>query len=74
MNRIVVYQSETGFTRQYAEWIGAALGCEARPIKHISAQELKQYEGVIFGGWIMGNKKRDTVQLYCVCCRNFPEK
>ena len=55
MNRIVVYQSETGFTRQYAEWIGAALGCKARPIKHISAQELKKYEGVIVGGWIMGN-------------------
>lgn len=55
MNRIVVYQSETGFTRQYAEWIGAALGCEAKPLKHISPQELKKYEGVIFGGWIMGN-------------------
>ena len=54
MKTIVIYQSNTGFTQQYAQWIAAALQCESKPLKSISAQTLSQYDTVIFGGWVMG--------------------
>lgn len=55
MSTIVVYQSKTGFTKQYAEWIAKSLSCEAKPIKQMKKEELSDYDLVIFGGWIMGN-------------------
>ena len=55
MNRIVVYESSTGFTEQYANWIAEELKCQSKPLKHISQKELLNYDQIIFGGWIMGN-------------------
>ena len=52
MKAIVTYNSKTGFTQKYAEWIAEALNCKA-----LSAAELKnvsEYDLVIHGGWIMG--------------------
>lgn len=52
MKVIVTYNSKTGFTQKYAEWIAADLNCKA-----LSAAELKnvsEYDLVIHGGWIMG--------------------
>ena len=54
MNRIVVYQSGTGFTAKYAEWIAHELGCEAKKYKSVKTKELQSYDQVIYGGWIMG--------------------
>ena len=54
MNTIVVYQSETGFTKKYAEWIAQELGCEAIPFKKTNEAKLKAYDKVIYGGWLMG--------------------
>ncbi|MDD3429100.1 MAG: flavodoxin domain-containing protein [Oscillospiraceae bacterium] len=55
MEKIVVYQTSTGFTKQYAQWIAEEMKCEAVSIKDISAQTIKAYQQVIFGGWVMGN-------------------
>lgn len=55
MKRIVVYNSSTGFTKQYAEWIAKELGCEAVELKKTSVHKLNDQDMVIFGGWIMGN-------------------
>ncbi|MDD3204542.1 MAG: flavodoxin domain-containing protein [Lachnospiraceae bacterium] len=55
MKTIVVYQSTTGFTEQYAKWIAEECNCETRNIKKISGNDLSQYDRVIYGGWIMGN-------------------
>lgn len=51
---IVVYQSSTGFTKQYAQWIAQAISCEAVKLGKVSAKTIKEHECVIFGGWIMG--------------------
>lgn len=56
MKAIVTYNSKTGFTKKYAEWIAKDLNCEA-----INAAELKNisdYDVVIHGGWIMGGMIR----------------
>lgn len=55
MRRIVIYESNTGFTEQYAKWIAEALQCESKSLKQVSEKELSNYDSVIFGGWILGN-------------------
>lgn len=51
---IVTYQSKTGFTKKYAEWISEALGCEMKDIKDVTAQDVAAQDIVIHGGWLMG--------------------
>ena len=53
MNTIVIYNSKTGFPQKYAEWIAAALDCEAIPQKN--AKALSKYDLIIFGGGIMAS-------------------
>lgn len=55
METIVVYKSNTGFTKQYAEWIAEDLKCKAVQLKDVNEQMLKEYDRVVFGGYIMGN-------------------
>lgn len=55
MNRIVVYQSNTGFTAKYANWIAEELNCEAKEFKKVKTSELQEYDIVIYGGYIMAN-------------------
>ncbi|NNJ28635.1 flavodoxin domain-containing protein [Lacrimispora defluvii] len=54
MKTIVVYQSSTGFTKQYAQWIAEDLKCQAVSLKEVSEQAIRENECIIFGGWIMG--------------------
>ena len=42
MKRIVVYQSGTGFTAKYADWIAKDLGCEAKEYKHVNIPYIKK--------------------------------
>lgn len=55
MKTIVIYNSKTGFTKQYAKWISEALSCPCKPLKSVSAAELDDFDKIIFGGWVMGN-------------------
>lgn len=55
MRSLVIYESNTGFTKQYAQWIAQALRCECAALKTVSPQRLTGVDSVIFGGWIMGN-------------------
>lgn len=55
MRTIIVYESKTGFTEQYAGWAAESLGCESIPLKNASKEKLAEYDRVIFGGWIMAN-------------------
>lgn len=49
----VVYTSETGFTEKYAKWISSQLACDCFPAEDISADNLKRYGVIIYGGWIL---------------------
>lgn len=55
MKKIVVYQSGTGFTAKYANWIAEELNCEVKEFKTVKKDELSHYDMVIYGGWIMAN-------------------
>ena len=47
---LVVYESVTGFTRQYALWIGEELDCPVAALDEISAGDMSGRHTVIFGG------------------------
>lgn len=76
MKSIVIYQSSTGFTKQYAEWIAQALNVEAISNKDSAKINISDYDIVIFGGWIMGNaimgleklKQRNPKKLIVFAC------
>ena len=53
MRAIVVFNSKTGFTRKYAEWIAQELGCKAMSVKQANYSDC---DVVLYGGWIMANK------------------
>ncbi len=56
MERIVLYESGTGFTAQYAAWIAEELQCESIALKNAKTVNLADYDQVIFGGWMCAGK------------------
>lgn len=51
MKTIVIYHSQTGFTKRYAQWIAEAAGAECVEFSAAKKKELGTYEAVVFGGW-----------------------
>lgn len=49
---VVVYNSKTGFTKRYAEWIAEELGCDILPYKSLSESIVSASDIVIFGSRI----------------------
>lgn len=56
MKRIVLYESGTGFTAQYAAWIAEELKCESVALKNVKTVNVADYDQVIFGGWMCAGK------------------
>ena len=50
MNRIVIYKSKYGSTKCYAKWIAEELNCDCVDVKKIKAEDLKDYDTIIYGG------------------------
>lgn len=48
---IVIYNSQTGFTKRYAQWISETLECEYVERKEAGKLNFEQYGTIIFGGW-----------------------
>ncbi len=51
MKTIVIYNSQTGFTKRYAEWIAEATGADCLELSAAKKIDLTPYEAIIFGGW-----------------------
>jgi len=51
MKTIVIYNSQTGFTRKYAEWIAEAASADCFALSEAKKRSLEEYDAVIFGGW-----------------------
>jgi len=47
---VVVYQSISGFTKRYAEWISQDLNADIFSVKKIKEGSLTDYDVIIFGG------------------------
>lgn len=53
MKGIVIYNSQTGFTKQYAQWISEASGFECVEFTVGSKMNLSDFDTILFGGWCM---------------------
>lgn len=51
MKTIVIYNSQTGFTKRYAKWIAEAAGADCLEFTEAKKKNMSGYEAVIFGGW-----------------------
>lgn len=51
MKTIIIYNSQTGFTKRYAQWIAEAAGADCLELSAAKKENLSGYEAIIFGGW-----------------------
>ncbi len=51
MKTIVIYNSQTGFTKRYVEWIAKAAEADCYALADAKKKNLDEYEAIIFGGW-----------------------
>lgn len=51
MKTIIIYNSQTGFTKRYAQWIAEATGADCLELSVAKKKDLTAYEAIIFGGW-----------------------
>lgn len=54
MKTLIIYTSQTGFTKRYAEWIAERLTADVITVdefKKTSDDALKDYDTVLFGSW-----------------------
>lgn len=51
MNTIVIYNSETGFTKRYAMWIAEEANADCLEFSEAKSKDLSSYDAIIFGGW-----------------------
>ena len=51
MKIIVIYNSETGFTKRYAEWIAEASGADCIEYSVAKDKSMDDYDAIVFGGW-----------------------
>jgi menaquinone-dependent protoporphyrinogen IX oxidase len=55
MRTLVLYTSSTGSTKKYAEDIAMAVHGDVMPLRKFKAKNFKNYDTIVFGGWVMGN-------------------
>ena len=56
MKTLVIYTSQTGFTKRYAEWIAYRMSGDLIDLKDAqkkSAEYFEEYDAIVYGGWAM---------------------
>ncbi len=51
MKSVIIYCSQTGFTKKYAQWLAEDLGCEAIPFANRSSIALDEIGLLVFCSW-----------------------
>ena len=54
MKTVVIYNSQTGFTKRYAQWIAEAAGADCLEFSEAKKKSMAEYEAIVFGGWACG--------------------
>ena len=54
MKAIVIYNSQTGFTKKYAQWIAEKTNAECIEYSKAKKTDFDSYDTIIFGGWAVG--------------------
>lgn len=56
MKTAVIYNSQTGFTKKYAEWIAEAVSADCFELKTVQKKDFDRYDAIVFGGWACAGK------------------
>lgn len=51
MKTVVIYHSQTGFTKRYAQWIAEAAGADCLTLSEAKKTSMDPYEAIVFGSW-----------------------
>lgn len=51
MKIAIIYNSQTGFTKRYAEWIAEETGADCFELIDAKKKSMDEYDAIIFGGW-----------------------
>ena len=54
MKTAVIYNSQTGFTKRYAQWIADAVLADCVELSAAKNKDFSQYDAIVFGGWACG--------------------
>ena len=66
---LLLYQSQTGFTRQYAQWIGEELSIPPIPLGDCTREMVRGADLVIFGGPVRGSQITGRAKAERLCRR-----
>lgn len=47
---LLVYKTQTGFTKKYAEWISEEIDCTIIPFEKMETTDINKYNIIIYGG------------------------
>ncbi len=70
---VVVYRSQYGFTKQYAQWLSEDLSCDSYEAKDFSPALFDAYDCLIYGGGLYAEKV-NGLDLFKRCFARSPEK
>ena len=59
MKTLIIYTSQTGFTKRYAEWIAEKSQADIFDIKEAQKKDMSffsEYDALIYAGWFMAGK------------------
>ncbi len=56
MKTLIIYTSQTGFTKKYAQWLAGEMDADIFDLKDVRKKEesfFADYEAVVYAGWCM---------------------
>ena len=56
MKTLIIYTSQTGFTKKYADWLAQNTGGDLLDLKDAQKKNdafFEDYEAIVYGGWVM---------------------
>ncbi len=59
MKTLIIYTSQTGFTKKYAEWLAEKTGGDLLELKDAQKKNdafFNEYQAIVYGGWAMAGK------------------
>ena len=59
MKALVVYTSQTGFTKKYAEWIADEIGADIYDLNDVKKKDddfFAAYDAIVYAGWCMAER------------------
>lgn len=74
MSTIVVYNSKTGFTKRYAEWITEQINCDKLSYKDFSQTAINAYDIIIFGSRLHAGKIEHLDKIKAYFSKNSKQK